>query len=248
MKRARVVSAAWTALVVVLATLALVGITRFMATIHDSLTADRRGSAEAGASSDTAPSPPDTGEVPRGAAPSADTGASVGPSRPRPSAPAGTVPAPTDVERTTQVLRTRDLVVPVQGVPAASLTPSFTSPRGGGSRAHEALDIMAPTGTPVVAVEDGKVAKLFTSEAGGLTIYQFDPSSTVAYYYAHLDRYAPGLTEGATLRRGQVIGFVGSSGNADPNAPHLHFAIFRLGPEKKWWEGDAVDPYPVLRR
>ena len=115
------------------------------------------------------------------------------------------------------------------------------------TRVHEALDIMAPAGTPVVAVEDGKVAKLFTSKAGGLTVYQFDPSQSVAYYYAHLQGYASGLTEGAAIRRGQVIGYVGSTGNADPAAPHLHFAIFVLGPDKRWWQGTAIDPYPVLR-
>ena len=106
---------------------------------------------------------------------------------------------------------------------------------------------MAPTGTPVVAVEDGTVARLFTSKAGGLTVYQFDPSGTVAYYYAHLDRYAPGLDDGDVIRRGQVIGYVGSTGNANKDAPHLHFAIFRLGPERRWWEGEPIDPYPVLR-
>ena len=107
---------------------------------------------------------------------------------------------------------------------------------------------MAPKGTKVLAVADGKVAKLFESKAGGLTIYQFDPTGAVAYYYAHLDRYAPGLADGAAVRRGQVIGFVGSTGNADTAAPHLHFAIFRLGPERRWWEGEAIDPYRVLKQ
>jgi murein DD-endopeptidase MepM/ murein hydrolase activator NlpD len=142
-------------------------------------------------------------------------------------------------------LRERRLTIPVQGVAADALVPSFAQPRG--ERVHEALDIMAAAGTPVVAVEDGTVAKLFTSKAGGFTVYQFDPSRSVAYYYAHLQRYASGLDEGATIRRGQVIGYVGATGNADPDAPHLHFAIFRLGPERRWWEGTAIDPYEVLR-
>ena len=106
---------------------------------------------------------------------------------------------------------------------------------------------MAPAGTPVVAVEDGTVEKLFTSEAGGLTVYQFDPSRSVAYYYAHLQGYAAGLAEGAHVMRGQVLGYVGSTGNANPDAPHLHFAIFVLGPEKRWSEGTAIDPSLVLR-
>ncbi|MBJ6983293.1 M23 family metallopeptidase [Luteimonas sp. MC1750] len=137
------------------------------------------------------------------------------------------------------------LVVPVQGIAPASLTPTFDDDRGEG-RVHEALDIMAPTGTPVLAVADGHVEKLFDSDRGGLTIYQFEPSGRHAYYYAHLDRYAPGLAEGQALRQGEVIGYVGSTGNADPAAPHLHFAIFLLGPEKRWWEGTPIDPWPLL--
>ena len=105
---------------------------------------------------------------------------------------------------------------------------------------------MAARGTPVVAVADGHVEKLFTSERGGLTIYQFEPSGRYAYYYAHLDRYADGLAEQQPIRRGQVIGYVGFTGNASPDAPHLHFAIFQLGPERKWWEGTAINPYPLL--
>jgi len=146
--------------------------------------------------------------------------------------------APTD-------LRQRNLVLPVQGIRPEQLQNTFDDSRSGG-RVHEALDIMAPRNTPVLAVEDGKIAKLFTSKQGGLTIYQFDPSETYAYYYAHLERYADGLKEGMVLRRGQVVGYVGSSGNANPGGPHLHFAIFRLTPEKRWWEGAPVNPFPVL--
>jgi peptidoglycan LD-endopeptidase LytH len=140
----------------------------------------------------------------------------------------------------------RHLSMPVQGMRADQLMPSFSQVRG--TRPHEAIDILAPRGTPIVAVEDGKIAKLFTSEAGGLTVYQFDPASRYAYYYAHLDRYEEGLADGQSLRRGQVIGYVGSTGNADPKAPHLHFAIFRLGAERRWWQGTAIDPYPVFTK
>ena len=97
-----------------------------------------------------------------------------------------------------------------------------------------------------MAVADGKVEKLFLSKPGGLTVYQFDAAEKLAYYYAHLDRYAPGLAEGQQVKRGELLGFVGSSGNADPAHPHLHFAIFELGPEKRWWEGRAINPYPLL--
>lgn len=133
----------------------------------------------------------------------------------------------------------------MSGVAADQLSDSFADGRGG-SRVHEAIDIMAPAGTPVVAAADGRIVKLFTSVPGGLTIYQFDPGETLAYYYAHLQRYADGLVEGQEVKRGDVIGYVGSTGNADPAAPHLHFAIFMLGPEKHWWQGTAVNPYPLL--
>jgi murein DD-endopeptidase MepM/ murein hydrolase activator NlpD len=138
------------------------------------------------------------------------------------------------------------LLIPVAGIVASQLTDTFDAARGGGSRRHEALDIMAIRGTPVLAASDGTVAKLFTSVPGGLTIYEFDPTATYAYYYAHLDRYAPGLVDGKALKRGDLIGYVGSSGDASPDAPHLHFAIFLLGPEKHWWQGTAINPYPLL--
>ena len=137
------------------------------------------------------------------------------------------------------------LLVPVAGVSAKELTDTFNQARGT-ERRHEALDIMAPKGTPVLAVADGKVVKLFNSKQGGLTVYQFDPSEKYAYYYAHLDSYAPDLKEGQMLRRGQMIGNVGVTGNSDPAAPHLHFTIFELGPDKNWWQGTAVNPYPYL--
>jgi murein DD-endopeptidase MepM/ murein hydrolase activator NlpD len=143
-------------------------------------------------------------------------------------------------------LRERNLKMPVDGVDGSDLRDTFADARGS-SRAHEAIDIMAPRGTRVFAVDDGVVEKLFTSDAGGLTIYQFDPSRTYTYYYAHLDAYAAGLREGQTVGRGDLLGYVGSTGNAAPTAPHLHFAIFRLTPERQWWKGEPINPYPVLK-
>lgn len=137
------------------------------------------------------------------------------------------------------------LLIPVQGIAPAQLSDTFTDARSA-SRLHDAIDIMAPAGTPVVAVADGHVEKLFDSKLGGLTLYQFNPDGTLAYYYAHLQRYADGLAEGQAIRRGQLLGYVGATGNANPDAPHLHFAIFVLGPEKQWWKGVAVNPYPRL--
>ncbi len=138
------------------------------------------------------------------------------------------------------------LLLPVQGIAASALRDTFADGRDHNHRGHEAIDIMAPRGTQVVAVDDGRVAKLFLSKAGGVTLYQFDPSGQFAYYYAHLDRYADGIAEGQTLRRGGVIGYVGSTGDASADAPHLHFAIFRLGPEKQWWKGEPINPFGYL--
>jgi murein DD-endopeptidase MepM/ murein hydrolase activator NlpD len=126
------------------------------------------------------------------------------------------------------------------------LTRSFDDVRGA-TRRHEAIDILAPRNTPVLAVEDGTIARLFQSKAGGITIYQFDPTGRYCYYYAHLDRYADDLREGQAVRKGQVIGYVGTTGNAPKDTPHLHFAVFRLTADKRWWEGTPIDPYDVLR-
>lgn len=138
------------------------------------------------------------------------------------------------------------LLVPVEGVRPDQLVDTYEQSRSEG-RTHEAIDILAPRGTPVKAVAEGRVAKLFNSRLGGLTVYQFDRQERVAYYYAHLDAYAPGLKEGQVLKRGDLVGTVGFTGNADPQAPHLHFAVFLLGPERRWWEGSPVNPYPLMQ-
>ncbi|MGQ4661035.1 peptidoglycan DD-metalloendopeptidase family protein [Lysobacter sp. F6437] len=161
------------------------------------------------------------------------------------TAPSSTAPPSASASTPTVAAVGAELIVPVRGIQLAQLDNTFDDARGQG-RVHEAIDIMAPRGTPVLAATDGKVEKLFTSVPGGLTIYQFDPDGRHAYYYAHLDRYATGVVEGRVLKRGEVIGYVGSTGNASEDAPHLHFAIFVLGPEKRWWEGTAINPYPIL--
>ena len=142
-------------------------------------------------------------------------------------------------------LRGRQLTIPVRGVERADLHSSFADKRGS-NRVHEAIDILAARNTPVLAVEDGTVARLFSSQAGGTTIYQFDPTSTYVYYYAHLQSYASGLQEGSAIKRGDVIGYVGTSGNAPENTPHLHFAIFKMTEKKQWWQGTAIDPYEIF--
>lgn len=143
-------------------------------------------------------------------------------------------------------LRSRRLTVPLQDLDRKALRSSFDEQRGGGRR-HEAMDVLSPRNTPVLAVDDGTIAKLFTSKAGGLTVYQFDADSVYAYYYAHLERYAPGLEEHQRVKRGDVIGYVGTSGNAPPDTPHLHFAIFKLTEAKQWWKGTPIDPFLVFR-
>ncbi len=145
---------------------------------------------------------------------------------------------------TLQDLQQHKLSLPVQGVEIVNVRNSFSEMRG--DRIHEAVDILAPRDTPVVAVEDGKIAKLFFSVRGGNTIYHFDASETYCYYYAHLDRYAVDIREGQFIKRGQIIGYVGTSGNAPKDTPHLHFAIFKLNSDKKWWQGTPIDPYPLL--
>jgi murein DD-endopeptidase MepM/ murein hydrolase activator NlpD len=139
------------------------------------------------------------------------------------------------------------LAMPLAGIDPKSLTDQFDQARGGGSRKHEAIDLLAPRGTPVTAVAEGNVAKLFDSKQGGLTVYQFDNTQQYCFYYAHLDHYAPGLKEGTLLRKGDTLGYVGTTGDAPKDTPHLHFAVFKLGPEKQWWKGEALNPLPMLR-
>jgi peptidoglycan LD-endopeptidase LytH len=170
-------------------------------------------------------------------------GTSGGPTPPTPSPEPTLRPTPGRAPE----LAGRSLAIPVQGVTPDALTRSFEDPRGGG-RAHQAIDILAPRHTAVVAAEDGTIARLFQSRAGGITIYQFDPSEQFCYYYAHLERYADGLVEGQRVKKGQVLGYVGTSGNAPPGTPHLHFAVYRLTPDKRWWEGTPIDPYDLLVR
>jgi murein DD-endopeptidase MepM/ murein hydrolase activator NlpD len=139
------------------------------------------------------------------------------------------------------------LAIPVAGVNAKQLTDTFTQARAGGARVHDAIDIMADEGTPVIAATDGTVEKLFFSDGGGgITAYIRSPDQRWSYYYAHLQGYAPGLAEGQKVKRGQVIGRVGHTGNADAAGPHLHFAINQMRAGEKWHQGSPINPYPLL--
>jgi murein DD-endopeptidase MepM/ murein hydrolase activator NlpD len=142
-------------------------------------------------------------------------------------------------------LRSRRMIVPVAGVVASAIPSSFNEVRGG-SRQHNAIDILAPRGTPVLSADDGTLAKIDTSAGGGLSLYVADPRNRFIYYYAHLDAFRRGLREGMLLSKGDTIGFVGTTGNAPPNTPHLHFAIALADEDRRWWKGTPLDPLPLL--
>lgn len=139
------------------------------------------------------------------------------------------------------------LAIPVAGVKPGQLVDTYTQARAGGQRTHDAIDIMAAEGTPVIAAAPGRVEKLYFSDGGGgISVYVRSPDQRWTYYYAHLQRYAPGLAEGQQVERGSLIGFVGHTGNANAAGPHLHFAINRMNPGEHWWQGVAINPYPLL--
>ncbi len=143
-------------------------------------------------------------------------------------------------------LQSHALLIPVAGVKAGSLRSTFYEKRGA-DRIHHAIDIMAPRGTPVLSVDAGTLLKMHSSRAGGLTAYASDPGNRFVFLYGHLDSYYPGLREGSALKKGDTIGLVGTTGNAPPNAPHLHFAISRNDDMSKWSRGTPLDPYPLLK-
>ena len=138
-----------------------------------------------------------------------------------------------------------DMAIPVVGVQRTQLRDHFNDSRGGG-RSHRAIDIAAARGAPVIAAVSGKVLKLFLSRAGGITLYQIDDENKLIHYYSHLDGYAPAIAEGRHLSKGEVLGYVGTTGNAPPNAPHLHYAINLVVEPKQWWKGEPINPFPLL--
>jgi murein DD-endopeptidase MepM/ murein hydrolase activator NlpD len=172
-------------------------------------------------------------------------------SRAAPPATRATLPAPppsgTDSVTADDVaLITHEIAMPLDSIDPTTLHSNFSEPRAGGIRQHHALDIMSPRGTPIHSAAAGRVLKLFTSIDGGLMVYAADSSERFVLMYAHLDHYAPALTDSTRLVRGQLIGFVGSTGNASENAPHLHFAIARSADVKHWSRGNPIDPLPIL--
>jgi peptidoglycan LD-endopeptidase LytH len=165
-------------------------------------------------------------------------------SRTKPAA-ANDAPTVSITEVDLDYLRRRALLIPVSGVTAKQLRNTYDDARSQG-RQHNAIDIIAPQGAPVVAVDDGPIIKLFQSDRGGITLYQLDPSGKYAYYYAHLSRYADGIVEGKQLKRGEVLGFVGDTGNAGAGNFHLHFEVTKLVAPRKWYGGVPLNPYQLL--
>ena len=170
---------------------------------------------------------PATAPVPAEASPTTDSGAIV-------------------VATPEAALAAKGLLIPVQGADPSRLRDSYTASRGG--RTHDAVDIMAPRGTPVIAADSGTILKLRQNEAGGITIYQLDHAERFVYYYAHLDRYQEGLVEGMAIQQGDVLGFVGTTGNAPKDIPHLHFQVMLYRGRGQYWGGDPINPHPYLTR
>lgn len=152
--------------------------------------------------------------------------------------------APADA---TAVAHLKGLFFPVAGGDSTRLDDSFDDPRDGGVRKHNAIDIMAPRGSAVMSVEDGRILRLTKNAKGGITIYATDLAEQFVYYYAHLDRYHTNIYAGRPLLRGDTIGYVGSTGNAPKNFPHLHFQVMRMPSDHRFWNGDPINPYPLLR-
>ena len=175
-----------------------------------------------------------------------------GPVRTKPEpevvAPAPEVTAPARATPVTPeaALAAKALIIPVEGVDPSRVRDSYTAARGG--RTHDAVDIMAARGTPVIAADAGTILRLRQNDAGGITIYQLDPDERFIYYYAHLDRYQDGLVEGMKIKQGEVLGFVGTTGNAPKNTPHLHFQVMLYRGRGQYWGGEPINPHPYLSR
>jgi peptidoglycan LD-endopeptidase LytH len=193
--------------------------------------------AASGSSSNGGASIPSHADEPIGGSPARPDFAS------KPAGSAAVAPTPDELSALAA-----SLVVPVAGVTASELRGSFDAPRGAGMRRHNALDIPAPRGTPIISATPGRVVRLFNSKAGGLMVYAADATERFILMYGHLDRYADGLADGMRLERGQTIGYVGTTGNAPPNVPHLHFAIARTNNVSRWWNGTPIDPAPLFKR
>jgi len=142
-------------------------------------------------------------------------------------------------------LVSRHIIVPVAGADMSKVEDSFYEARDGG-RTHRAIDILAPRNTPILAADDGKIIRMTTSELGGISMYTVDPDARLVYYYAHMDHYNDAMSPGREIVKGDTLGFVGTTGNAPKDTPHLHFQVMSWPADNKYWDGEAIDPYEAL--
>src|ERR1051325_8855997 len=155
--------------------------------------------------------------------------------------------ARTDAGSTIDYLRSREMLLPVAGASMRNVEDTFNEPRDGGERVHRAIDILAERGTPILSADDGRVVRMTTSNLGGISMFTVDREARIVYYYAHMERYHPSMAEGRALSKGDTIGFVGTTGNAPKNVPHLHFQVMRMPADGRYWDGEPINPYPLLR-
>jgi len=145
-----------------------------------------------------------------------------------------------------EYLLARHILVPVAGADMARVDDSFKAPRDGGERVHRAIDILAPRGTPILAADDGRILRMSTNRLGGISMYTVDTHGRLVYYYAHMDHYNGAMSPGRTIVRGDTLGYVGTTGNAPENLPHLHFQVMRWRSDGKYWDGEPIDPFIAL--
>ena len=143
-------------------------------------------------------------------------------------------------------LRTRQILVPVAGADMSKVYDTFNDPRDGGERVHRAIDILAPRGTPILSADDGRILRMSTNALGGISMYTVDPQNRIVYYYAHMDHYNDAMSPGREIVKGDTLGYVGTTGNAPKNMPHLHFQVMRWPADGKYWNGEPIDPYELL--
>jgi len=167
-----------------------------------------------------------------------------GPSRPEASSPPTLASA--SVSADFDYLRTRNLLVPVAGADMSKVYDTFNDPRDGGERVHRAIDILAPRGTPILSADDGRILRMSTNALGGISMYTVDPANRIVYYYAHMDHYNGAMSPGREIVKGDTLGYVGTTGNAPKDTPHLHFQVMRWPPDGKYWNGEPIDPYDLL--
>ena len=165
-----------------------------------------------------------------------------------PEAATGAAIASTSTSADFEYLRARRILVPLLGADMSKVYDTFNDPRDGGERVHRAIDILAPRGTPILSADDGRILRMSTNALGGICMYTVDPEGRIVYYYAHMDHYNDAMSPGREIVKGDTLGYVGTTGNAPKNTPHLHFQVMRWPADGKYWNGEPIDPYELLVR